>query len=76
VLLAGNPATPRRIPFLFVTAPGPWLYVDDDARRRAHCSRRITYAADLIPAERRAEGIAVSASPHDRQRLAPVLARS
>lgn len=63
VLFAGNLANAASwIPFLFVTAPGPWLYVWTtlhDVVWGALFAAYFTYAADLVPPARRAEGIAV-----------------
>lgn len=78
VLLAGNLANAASwIPFLFVTAPGPWLYVWTtlhDVVWGALFASYFTYAADLIPAERRAEGIAVfGVAGMTANGLAPVL---
>jgi predicted MFS family arabinose efflux permease len=78
VLLAGNLANAASwVPFLFVTAPGPWLYVWTtlhDVVWGALFASYFTYAADLIPAERRAEGIAVfGVAGMTANGLAPVL---
>ena len=50
------------VPFLWVTTVGPWLYVWCTVHAivwGALFASYFTYAADLVPASRRAEGIAV-----------------
>jgi MFS family permease len=63
VLLVANVVNAASwVPFLFVTAPGPWLFVWTTLHEvvwGALFAAYFTYAADLVPAARRAEGIAV-----------------
>ena len=78
VLLGGNLLNAASwVPFLFVSAPGPWLFVWTtlhDVVWGALFAAYFTYAADLVPAERRAEGIAVfGVAGMTANGLAPVL---
>ena len=63
VLLTANVANAASwVPFLYVDAPGPWLFVWSTLHEvvwGALFAAYFTYAADLVPAARRAEGIAV-----------------
>jgi MFS family permease len=79
VLLGGNLLNAASwVPFLFLSAPGPWLYVWTtlhDVVWGALFAAYFTYAADLVPPARRAEGIAVfGVAGMTANGLAPVLA--
>ena len=79
VLLGGNLLNAASwVPFLFVSTPGPWLYVWTTVHEvvwGALFAAYFTYAADLVPPARRAEGIAVfGVAGMTANGIAPVLA--